>query len=151
MESHVPAYCGSRCDVRHQSHNNDAATRPTKAAHDLPLLTTVNFIVMKKKQFFIYFFHCIYTKIFWVDVENFVTRKVNTAVKLGGSDIMIYVNDYGIEKDKAYIIQLLVIMGKFHIHKMKWSGGKPIFFFFTNLNNTVIRFINVKQKSFLDF
>ncbi len=36
-------------------------------------------------------------------------------------------------------------MGKFHIHKMKWSGGKP-FFFFTNLNNTVIRFINVKQK-----
>ncbi len=59
---------------------------------------------------------------------------------------MIYVNDYGIEKDKAYIIQLLVIMGKFHIHKMKWSGGKPIFFFFTNLNNTVIRYINVKQK-----
>ncbi len=54
----------------------------------------------------------------------------NTAVKLDGSDIMIYVNnDYGIEKDKAYIIQSLVIMGKFHIHKMKWSGGKPIFFF----------------------
>ncbi len=34
---------------------------------------------------------------------------------------MIYVDDYGIEKDKVYIIQLLVIMGKFHIHKMKWS------------------------------
>ncbi len=26
---------------------------------------------------------------------------------------MIYVDDYGIEKDKVYIIQLLVVMGKF--------------------------------------
>ncbi len=84
---------------------------------------------MKKQQQFIYFFNCIYTKIFWVDVENFVTRKLNTAVKLDGSDIIIYVNDYGIEKDKAYIIQSLVIMGKFNIHKMKWSGGKPFSFF----------------------
>ncbi len=45
---------------------------------------------------------------------------------------MIYVDDYGIEKDKAYIIQLLVIMGKFHILKMKWSGGKPFFVYFIN-------------------
>ncbi len=76
------------------------------------------------------FFHCIYTKIFWVDVENLITKKLNTAVKLGGSDIMIYADDYGIEKDNAYIIQLLVIMGKFHIHKIKWSGGKPNCFCF---------------------
>ncbi len=74
------------------------------------------------------FFHCIYTKIFWVDVENLITIKLNTAVKLGGSDVMIYVDDYGIEKDKAYITQLLVII------------------LLTNLNNTVIRYINVKQK-----
>ncbi len=45
---------------------------------------------------------------------------------------MIYVDDYGIEKDKAYIIKLLVVMGKFHIHKMKWSGGKPNSFYFIN-------------------
>ncbi len=32
----------------------------------------------------------------------------------------------------TYIIQLLVIMGKCHIHKMKWSGGKPNFFYFIN-------------------
>ncbi len=77
----------------------------------------------EKETIFHLFFHCIYTKIFWVDVENLITRKCYTAVKLGGSDIMIYVDDYGIEKDKAYIIQLLVIMGKFHIHKMKWSAS----------------------------
>ncbi len=56
---------------------------------------------------------------------------------------MIYVDDYGIEKDKAYIIQLLVIMGKFHIHKMKWSVKFKVrqkkCILLTNLNNTVIR------------
>ncbi len=87
-------------------------------------------VAKKKETIFHLFFHCIYTKIFWVDVENLITRKLKKAVKLGGSDITIYVDDYGIEKDKVYIIQLLVIMGKFHIHKMKWSGGKPIFFKF---------------------
>ncbi len=45
---------------------------------------------------------------------------------------MIYVDDYGIEKDNTYIIQLLVIMGKFHVHKIKWSGGKPNCFYFIN-------------------
>ncbi len=83
----------------------------------------------KKETIFHLFFHCIYTKIFWVDVENFITRKLKKAVKLGGSDIMIYVDDYGIEKDKVYIIQLLVIMGNFHIHKMKWSGVFFILFY----------------------
>ncbi len=43
---------------------------------------------------------------------------------------MIYADDYGIEKDNAYIIQLLVIISKFHIHKIKWSGGKPNCFYF---------------------
>ncbi len=66
----------------------------------------------EKETIFHIFFHCIYTKIFWVDVENYITKKLNTAVKLGGSGKMIYVDDYGIEKDKAYIIQLV----KFHIH-----------------------------------
>ncbi len=80
---------------------------------------TIEFCSNEKETIFHKFFHCLYTNIFWVDVENFITRKLNTAVKLGGSDIMIYVDDNGIEKNKAYIIQLLVVMGKFHIHKMK--------------------------------
>ncbi|KAI7791725.1 hypothetical protein IRJ41_005592 [Triplophysa rosa] len=75
----------------------------------------------EKEKIFHLFFHCIYTKIFWVDVENFITRILFVAAKLNGSDIMLY-----------YIIQLIVLMGKFHIHKMKWSGSKPNFFHFIN-------------------
>ncbi len=61
--------------------------------------------------------------------ENLIQR-LNWVGIMIYSDIMIYVDDYGIEKDKAYIIQLLVVMGKFHMHKMKWSGGKANFFIF---------------------
>lgn len=46
---------------------------------------------------------------------------------------MIYVNDCGIENDKAYVIQLLVLMGKFHIHKIKSSGVKPFFLFYQRI------------------
>ncbi len=55
---------------------------------------------------------------------------------------MIYADDYGIEKDIAYIIQLLVIMGKFHILVV----SQIVFILLTNINNTVIRYLNVKQK-----
>ncbi len=55
---------------------------------------------------------------------------------------MIYADDYGIEKDNAYIIQLLVIMGKLHILVV----SQIVFILLTNINNTVIRYLNVKQK-----
>lgn len=66
----------------------------------------------EKETIFHLFYHCIYTKIFWVDIENFITRKLNTTVKLDGPDIMIYFNDCEIEKDKAYVIQLTSLNGK---------------------------------------
>jgi len=30
---------------------------------------------------------------------------------------------------KQHIIQLFVLLGKYHIHKNKWAQGKPIFFY----------------------
>lgn len=47
--------------------------------------------------------------------------------RLTGFDVIIHLNDHGFEKDKASFIQLLILMGKFHIHKIKWSGSKPKF------------------------
>ncbi len=58
---------------------------------------------------------------------------------------MIYVDDYGIEKDKAYMIKLLVIMGKFHIHKKR--SGRLVINFINNLNTYI--YIHVKQTGLL--
>ncbi len=58
---------------------------------------------------------------------------LNSSLQLSGFDVIMYFGDHGFDKDKAYFIQLL--MGKFHIHKMKWSGSKPNFsHFISNFN-----------------
>ncbi len=55
---------------------------------------------------------------------------LDSSLQLRGFDVIMYFGDHGFDKDKAYFIQLL--MGKFHIHKMKWSGSKPNFSHFIN-------------------
>ncbi len=42
-------------------------------------------------------------------------------------NVIIYFGDHGYDKNKAYFIQLLILMGKFYIHKIKWLGFKPNF------------------------
>ncbi len=37
-------------------------------------------------------------------------------LQLRGFDVIIYFGDHGFDKDKAYLIQLLILMGNFHIH-----------------------------------
>lgn len=67
-----------------------------------------------------------------LDMDHLIKKIFNITLQLRGFDIMIHFNDHGIEKDKAYIIQLLILMGKFHIHKMKWSDSNPNFSYFKN-------------------
>ncbi len=54
------------------------------------------------------------------------------SLQLSGFYVIIYLGDHGFDKDKAYFKQLLILMGKYHIHKMKWSGSKPDFSHFIN-------------------
>ncbi len=89
----------------------------------------------ERKLFFIYFFLCIHTKIFWIDVELFIKEMLDISLQLSGFYVIIYFGDHGFDKVKAYLIQLLILMGKFHIHKMKWSGSKPNFSHFINENS----------------
>ncbi len=57
---------------------------------------------------------------------------LNISLQLSGFDVIIYFVDHGFDKDKAYFIQLLILMGEFHIHNMKWSGSKSNFSHFIN-------------------
>ncbi len=63
---------------------------------------------------------------------NFIKKILDISLQLSGFDVIIYFSDHGFDKDKAYFIQLLILMGKFHTHKMKWSGSKPNFSHFIN-------------------
>ncbi len=74
-----------------------------------------------------YFFHCIHTNIIWIDVELFIRKMLEIYLQLSGFNVIIYFGDHGYDKNKAYFIQLLILMGKFYIHKIKWLGFKPNF------------------------
>ncbi len=63
---------------------------------------------------------------------NFTKKILDISLQLSGFDVIIYFSDNGFDKDKAYFIQLLILMGKFHTHKMKWSGSEPNFSHFIN-------------------
>lgn len=41
------------------------------------------------------------------DMANFRKRKVNIVLQLCGSELIIYFNAYGTEREETYIIQLL--------------------------------------------
>ncbi len=94
--------------------------------------TLVISVKLKRKQFFIYFFHCIHTQIFWIDVELFIKKMLDISLQLSGFNVIIYFGDHGFDKVKSYLIQLLILIRKFHIHKLKWSGSKPNFSHFIN-------------------
>ena len=60
-------------------------------------------------------------------MQNFINVKLGTNVQINVFDVMLYFVFYGTGSNITYIIQLLIILGKFHIHKSKWSGSKPCF------------------------
>lgn len=73
------------------------------------------------------FCNCAFTRIFWVDMENFIRRKTNIIFMLNNFDICMYYSNEINNNNFILLVQLLIILGKFHIHKKKWSGSKPNF------------------------
>ena len=65
------------------------------------------------------FYDCIYSKIFWRDVENYIRRKTGQTLTLRGKYVFIYFEDGGTDKDFSFFVQLFLVLGKFHIHKKK--------------------------------
>jgi len=42
-------------------------------------------------------------------------------------DVMLYFDFCGLSKKNIFVIQLFIILGKYHIHKCKWSNSQPCF------------------------
>ena len=84
-----------------------------------------DFCGLNKETIFHLFFHCMYSKIFWNDMQIFLSRKTGQMFMLSGSDIFIYFENNSVDKNVSFLIQLFINYGKFHIHKMKWTNRKP--------------------------
>ena len=86
--------------------------------------STCVFCDSDRETIFHLFFHCNRSTLFWTDMQNFINRKMSTNVQINVFDVMLYFVFYGMDSNITYIIQLLIILGKFHIHKWKCSDSK---------------------------
>ncbi len=72
------------------------------------------------------FFQCIYSKLFWVDVSNFISRMFGTIIHIGMYDVIFFIQDTIDSRSTIYFLtQLIILLGKYHIHAKKWAKAKP--------------------------
>ncbi len=76
------------------------------------------------------FLNCIYSKMFWIDLEGLLCKYLDMNVYFSEKDVFFYFNRERLPPNETFIVNLCLIMGKYHIHKQKWAKGKPNLFYF---------------------
>ncbi len=73
------------------------------------------------------FWHCSFVKKFWYDVSVFISEKVLSNFILHFENVVFgyFIQDN--VNNKAFVINLFVLLVKFHIHQCKFSNRKPCF------------------------
>ncbi len=73
------------------------------------------------------FWHCSFVKKLWYDVSVFISEKVLSNFILHFENVVFgyFIQDN--VNNKAFVINLLVLLVKFHIHRCKFSNRKPCF------------------------
>ena len=70
------------------------------------------------------FCQCPYTTTFWKDLSRYITDKLVSDISLLWKDVLFGFHDNKSKKQKEiYLINLLIILGKYHIHKAKFSNA----------------------------
>ncbi len=69
-------------------------------------------------------FHLFYdrpcVKLFWIDMEGFVRERMGLSIHFNIEDIGLYV-ERSIGPKETFVLNLFVLLGKYHIHKSKWT------------------------------
>ncbi len=80
----------------------------------------------------IFFFNCIYSRLFWKDLEFYINRKIECMIEICIFDVLFYTENENLNRKEQHILHLFILLGKFHIHKNKWAQCKPNFAHFIN-------------------
>ncbi len=76
------------------------------------------------------FLNCIYSKMFWIDLEGLLCKYLGMNVYFSEKYVFFLFNTERLTPNVSFIVNLCLIMGKYHIHKQKRAKGKPIFCYF---------------------
>lgn len=95
------------------------------------------------------FWNCRYSRFFWKDLITFTNNNIKKEKNLKihiGNVLFGFTNYKTSENNEYYIINLLILMAKFHIHKCKFSNQKPFFFLFVKEMEQYIKVIKMSNN-----
>lgn len=71
------------------------------------------------------FSNCHYVSLFWTDMDRFVRDHIGLGISLNLKGILFFCMLKQALKAKEFLLlNLLILFGRFHIHKAEWTGGK---------------------------
>merc|ERR1712035_81299 len=77
------------------------------------------------------FWHCDHTKRLWKDIAKLISDKVYVNFNLHFEHVIFgFHSDTTEDLDKVFVINLVILYAKFHIHRAKFTGDKPNFSIF---------------------
>jgi len=107
---------------------------PTKAflkKYKSDIEVNCSFCHSAEEDFIHLFWQCTHTEKFWSDVLLFIQSYFISDFSFCFKDVFFGLFDYSKENiGKYYIINLCFLLAKFHIHKQKFTGSKPLFSLF---------------------
>ncbi len=87
------------------------------------------------------FVQCMYSRLFWVDVSNFISRMFGTIIHIGMYDVIFFCTRYHWSTFRFlevnfFLTQLIILLGKYQRNGLKLSQNVNIFL--KKLNNMVL-------------
>lgn len=77
------------------------------------------------------FWYCSFTKKFWQEVLSFIRSNIYNECTLFWKNVVLGFFEYEQSKRKQfYVINLILLLAKFHIHRCKYSNSRPLFLVF---------------------
>ena len=71
------------------------------------------------------FYECICVRLFWMDVEFYFKTLTGSAVVLDLKDIVFFYRNDVVDRERRFLLNLFILLGKYHIHKCKWLEKAP--------------------------
>lgn len=71
------------------------------------------------------FYSCSYSSSLWNDIQDFINGQLGSNIHLSNFDIFFYFSDSN--SSVQYLVNLIILLGKFFIHKSKFMNNKPLF------------------------
>ncbi len=62
---------------------------------------------------------------FWIDIEYLIFKFIKLKITLSGKYIFLLYKNNNLDLEQNLVINLILMYGKYHIHKQKWSNNKP--------------------------